>query len=78
MRSSVDPKTGEHYSYRQILHDFGRTVNREEINMNADKQTRDLEPDHRRAAARNEANVRRDQALGLLLEIHDESRSSIR
>ena len=35
MRSTVDPETGEHYSYRQILHDFGRPVNRAEINLHA-------------------------------------------
>jgi hypothetical protein len=77
MRSSVDPKTGEHYSYRRILHDFGRAVNREEINMSAHKQLVILNQiiDALRA---DEANVRRDQALGLLLEIHDESRSSTR
>jgi hypothetical protein len=75
MRSSVDPHTGEHYSYRQILHAFGRPVQREEINMEAHKQLVILNQiiDGLRA---DEANVRRDQALGLLLEIHDESRSA--
>ena len=77
MRSSVDPDTGTHYSYRQILHDFARLVNREEINVHAQKQLVILNQiiDALRA---DEASVRRDQALGLLLEIHDESRSSAR
>jgi hypothetical protein len=77
MRSSVDPKTGEHYSYRQILHDFARQVNRDVIDLEAHKRLVILNQiiDAFRA---DEASVRRDQALGLLLEIHDEFRSSVR
>jgi hypothetical protein len=76
MRSSVDPRNGERYSYRQILHAFGRPVHREEINRAAHRQLVILNQiiDGLRT---DEANVRRDQALGLLLDIHDESRSSI-
>ena len=77
MRSTVDPKTGEHYSYRQILHAFGRPVNRAEINLHTHKQLVILNQIIDALGA-DEASVRRDQALGLLLEIHDESRSSTR
>jgi hypothetical protein len=77
MRSSVDAKTGEHYSYRQILHDFARQVNRDVIDPEAHKRLVILNQiiDAFRA---DEASVRRDQALGFLLEIHDEFRSSAR
>ena len=75
MRSSIDPETGEHYSYRQILHDFARPVNRDVFDHAAHTRLVILNQiiDALRA---DEASVRRDQALGLLLEIHDESRSS--
>ena len=74
MRSSVDPETGEHYSYREILPRVARPVNREQINLAAHKRLVILNQiiDAFRA---DETSVRRDQALGLLLEIHDESRS---
>ena len=77
MRSSIDPETGEHYSYRRILHDFARLVNRDVIDEDADKRLVILNQiiDAFRV---DEASVRRDQALGLLLEIHDEFRSSAR
>lgn len=77
MRSSVDPETGAHYSYRQILHDFARLVNREVVNADAHKRLVILNQIID-AFRTDEASVRRDQALGLLLEIHDESRSSTR
>jgi hypothetical protein len=75
MRSSVDPETGEHYSYRQILQAFAGPVNREEVNPDAHRQLVILNQiiDALRA---DEARVRRDEALGLLLEIYHESRAS--
>jgi hypothetical protein len=77
MRSSIDPETGEYYSYRQILHDFAGPVNREVVNVDAHKRLVILNQIIDALGA-DEASVRRDQALGRLLAIHDESRSPAR